>query len=305
VPATAQTRPAPSLPGEQSLPRRRSGRDGNGRAADAHHWRRHSPRARPHLAVLTSLRGAIGTGGAAHPARSELLPSLRGGIAEARRYETWRCSGFPWATSFPPSWARSIRSNARLYASQSIFDLSALNETRAEGHSFEAARLSSRSTREVVVLVTANLYLQALASNATRRLGSRAARDGAGTPGAGDRSQAERHHRRHRRRPVRGAAEHRAPACHGGGERVSEGKACSWPAWSAFRWGQPFTLSTTVPELPAPDMTVEQAVERAYRHAPRLSRGAGRLAQPSRGARRSSPTSCRRCASPPITARSA
>ena len=56
--------------------------------------------------------------------------------------------------------------DARLTVTQTAFDLSAINEARSESHNVAAARHSYRSARETVVLVTANLYLQALASAA-------------------------------------------------------------------------------------------------------------------------------------------
>ena len=50
--------------------------------------------------------------------------------------------------------------------SQTIFDLHALNDDRAEQHNIAAAQHSYKSARDLVVLVAANVYLQALAASA-------------------------------------------------------------------------------------------------------------------------------------------
>jgi outer membrane protein TolC len=56
--------------------------------------------------------------------------------------------------------------DARVFVTQRVLDLAALNDTRAESHELAAAGHSYRSARDLVVLVSANLYLQALAGSA-------------------------------------------------------------------------------------------------------------------------------------------
>src|SRR5439155_23269777 len=50
--------------------------------------------------------------------------------------------------------------------SQSVIDLSAIRDARARAHDISAARYSYKSARDLVVLVSANLYLQGLATAA-------------------------------------------------------------------------------------------------------------------------------------------
>jgi outer membrane protein TolC len=219
------------------------------------------------LAVLASDQGIDRARGAQRIALSQLLPNLTAGVAEARQVRNLEVFGFPLGDQFPSLVGPFNTFDARLYASQSIFDLSALKETRAESHNVEAARLSSRSTREVVILVTANLYLQALAANA-RADSARAQLETAqalqaqavdlkqsGIIAGIDVVRSEVRLSTERQRAT--AAENEFQKA-----KLQLARVVGLPL------GQMFTLSTVIPELPAPDMTVEQAVERAYRARP-------------------------------------
>ena len=53
--------------------------------------------------------------------------------------------------------------DTRVYLTQSVLDFRALNQNRAESENVTAAEYSARNTRELVVLVCGNLYLQAVA----------------------------------------------------------------------------------------------------------------------------------------------
>ena len=221
----------------------------------------------PNLAVLTSEQGVDRARGARRIALSQLLPNISAGVAEARQVRNLAVFGFPLGDSFPSIVGPFNTFDARLYASQSIFDLSALKETRAEAHNVEAARLSSRSAREIVILVTANLYLQALASNA-RADSARAQLETAtalhtqaldlkqsGIIAGIDVVRAEVRQSTERQRAT--AAENEFQKA-----KLQLARVIGLPL------GQAFTLTTAVPDLPTPDMTVEQAVERAYRTRP-------------------------------------
>ncbi|HEV3142129.1 MAG TPA: TolC family protein, partial [Vicinamibacterales bacterium] len=56
--------------------------------------------------------------------------------------------------------------DARVFLTQAIFDLHAINASRAEQHNVDAARFDYKNARDVVVLVSANTYAQALAASA-------------------------------------------------------------------------------------------------------------------------------------------
>jgi outer membrane protein TolC len=56
--------------------------------------------------------------------------------------------------------------DARVFVSQSIFNSAAINEENAAAHHLEAAKHNYRGARSLVMLASANLYLQALAAEA-------------------------------------------------------------------------------------------------------------------------------------------
>ena len=219
------------------------------------------------LAVLTSEQGVDRAQALRRVALSELRPNISAGLAEARQVINLEVFGFPLRGQFPPVVGPFNTFDARLYASQSIFNLRALNDTRAETHNVEAARLSSRSAREIVILVTANLYLQALAATA-RADSARAQLETAqalqtqavdlkqsGIIAGIDVVRAEVRLSTDRQRAT--AAENEFQKA-----KLQLARVIGLPL------GQPFNLSTVVPDLPTPDVTLEEAVERAYRTRP-------------------------------------
>ena len=56
--------------------------------------------------------------------------------------------------------------DARVFVSQALIDLRAMNDLRAERHHVAAAQLTVKSARDLVVLVAVSLYLQANAAAA-------------------------------------------------------------------------------------------------------------------------------------------
>jgi outer membrane protein TolC len=98
-------------------------------------------------------------------ALSQLLPTVTTGVTEMPQQIDLAALGFE---GFP-----GIRTvigpfnvfDARAYLSQTILDLSALDRYRAANERIKAARYSDENTRDLVVFVCANLYLQAVASN--------------------------------------------------------------------------------------------------------------------------------------------
>ncbi|MEZ5420368.1 MAG: TolC family protein [Vicinamibacterales bacterium] len=95
----------------------------------------------------------------------ELLPQVDARTSLSRQTTNLAAFGFD-TTLFPgvPSIVGPFNVfDARLAASQTVFDLSAINDLRHDRHASEAARLDTLDTREVVVLVVTDLYLQAAA----------------------------------------------------------------------------------------------------------------------------------------------
>ena len=117
------------------------------------------------LGVLMAEQSVGQASGARWVALSGLLPNINGRISEVRQTENLEAFGFPLSPGTPPIVGPFNVFDARVYLSQAIVDLRALNDVRAQTHTLEAARHSYRSARDLVVLVSANAYLQALASS--------------------------------------------------------------------------------------------------------------------------------------------
>jgi len=97
---------------------------------------------------------------------SRLLPNVSAGLTESRRKTNLEAFGFPLGPDFPKVVGPFNVFDARVFASQTIFDLDALNESRADGHRIAATEHTYKHARSIVMLATANMYLQALASQA-------------------------------------------------------------------------------------------------------------------------------------------
>lgn len=94
----------------------------------------------------------------------DLLPQVEARTSMTRQTTNLAAFGFD-TTLFPgvPSLVGPFNVfDARLAASQTVFDLSALNDLRHDRHVLEAARLDALDVREVVTLVVTDLYLQAV-----------------------------------------------------------------------------------------------------------------------------------------------
>src|SRR5580765_3771591 len=104
--------------------------------------------------------------GARWKAMGGMLPTINGRVSETRQLIDLAAYGFPLPEGIPPIVGPFNLFDARVYVTQPIVDLRALNDVRAERHNVAAAQHNYRSARELVVLVAANAYLQTLASAA-------------------------------------------------------------------------------------------------------------------------------------------
>ena len=154
--------------------------------------------------------------------------------------------------------------DARLYLSQSVLDFKALNDARAEAHNIAAARYEYKSARDLVVLVAVDAYAQALSASA-RVDAARTQVDTAQAlyNQAVDLKQGGL---------VAGIEVLRAEV------QLATDRQRITAAQTAFEKaklqlahliglpiGQPFTLTDPVFTPPIPEMTLEQAVDRAYK----------------------------------------
>ena len=224
------------------------------------------------LGVLTAEQSVNRAGGARWQALSDLLPNVNARVGETRQRINLAAFGFSGGAGSPFADIPSIVGpfnvfDARLFLSQAIVDLGALNHSRAASHDAEAARHTFTNARNFVIHVAGNLYIQALAAE-SRATASRAQRDTAnalftqaqdlkqgGIIAGVDVLRAEVQLNTETQRTT--AAENDAEKA-----KLQLARAIGLPL------GQRFALDPNLPELPDPDLTLEQAIEAAYRTRP-------------------------------------
>ncbi len=220
------------------------------------------------LGVLLSEQAVDHAAGARWIALSDMLPNVSGRLAESRQRINLEAFGFNPSSFGLASVVGPFNTfDARIYLTQSLFDLHALNNTRAENHNVEAARLSVKSARDIVVLVAANAYLEALAADA-RLQSTRADVDTSqalftqaqdlkqnGIIAGIDVIRAEVRLNSDRQRAT--TAQNDLAKT-----RLQLARVIGLPI------GQPFALSAQLPNVPVPDMTLDQALQQAYKDRP-------------------------------------
>jgi len=227
------------------------------------------------LGSILGRAAVAGAEGARQGARADLLPQLRAGVVESRQKINLAAFGLD-APGLPQTVGPFNVFDARAYLQQTVLDLGALNRSRASASSLEAARQDEHGTRDLVVLVCAQLYLQAVAGE-SRIAAARAqldtaqallavARDRKATGlGAGIevlRAQVQEQSLRQRRI----VAEQDAAK-----EKLALARAIGLPL------GQRFRLADPMPFVPAAPPTVEEAVDRAWSGRPDLKAARARV----------------------------
>jgi outer membrane protein TolC len=119
---------------------------------------------RHNLAVLSTEYSVEAARGSRWRALSELLPAISTRASRSEQVLNLAAFGFP-----PPPGGSSIVGpfsviDARVFLTQSVLDFRAINDARAQGKALDAARLQVKNARDLVVLVTANLYSQVIAT---------------------------------------------------------------------------------------------------------------------------------------------
>jgi outer membrane protein TolC len=97
---------------------------------------------------------------------ANLLPSVSGRVDESAQQINLAAFGFPGLPGVAPIVGPFGLSEARGFLSQRIFDWNAIQKEHSARIEERAAQLSEADTREIVVLVVANLYLQSVATEA-------------------------------------------------------------------------------------------------------------------------------------------
>jgi outer membrane protein TolC len=216
------------------------------------------------LGVLLSGDGVDRARGARLRALADLLPNVTGRLSETRQQLNLAAYGFPLPSGIPSIVGPFNLFDARVYVSQSVLDFKALNEARAEGHHIAAARYDYKNARDLVVLVTVNAYAQALAASARVDV-TRAQVDTAqalytqavdlkqsGLIAGIDVLRAEVQLGTDRQRVTAAQATFEK-------DKLQLARLIGLPL------GQAFTLTDQISSAPIPEMTLEQALDRAYK----------------------------------------
>lgn len=201
---------------------------------------------------------------AAHGARwqalAELLPHIRGGVSERRQVINLEAFGFP---APDPIVGPFNVFDARVGLSQRLIDVAALNTARAAALDEKVQELGVQSARELVVLVSVNLYLEAISASSRidvaraqletaevlqRQAGNLKA---SGLVAGIDVLRAEAQVQRQRQRLI--VAENEFEKA-----KLRLGRAIGLPAGQAIR------LTDTIPFEPLVPVPLERALEDAY-----------------------------------------
>jgi outer membrane protein TolC len=220
------------------------------------------------LGVLTADEQLGRANGTRWKELSALLPNVKARISETQLKINLQAFGFgsSFGSAFgdvPPVVGPFNVFDARVYLSQAILDFGALNHTKSESHNVNAAQYTLRGARDLVVWVAGTLYLQALAADA-RVESARAQQQTAqtlynqaldlkqnGIVAGIDvlRSEVQLNVQTNRATTAASDAEK---------AKLQLARVLGLPL------GQNFVLDPALPELPDPDLTLEQAIERAY-----------------------------------------
>lgn len=219
------------------------------------------------LGILLSDNARGHAEGARWNAMGALLPTINGRISETRQMLDLAAYGFPLPEGIPPIVGPFNLFDARVAVTQPIVDLKALNDLRAERHNVAAAGHTYQSARELVVLVSANAYLQALAASA-RAGAARAQMQSAqalysqattlkqnGLVAGIDVLRAEVQLSTEKQRVTATANDFEKA-------KLQLGRMIGLPI------GQELTLMSELPSVPVPDITLADALDRAYKSRP-------------------------------------
>ncbi len=117
------------------------------------------------LGVLLQSYNSIAARGEKWKELSELLPNVRGAVSVNVAQDNLAARGLRFP-GFPTVVGPYGFTDARVYLTQSILNLKALNRERGAAENERAAQYSYKDARELVVLATGNAYLQALSGAA-------------------------------------------------------------------------------------------------------------------------------------------
>ena len=218
------------------------------------------------LSLLLAEQATTGARGARYRALADVLPTMTGRVAESVQEINLAAYGIPPPATGPIIGPFAVF-DARLLVSGNFLDLHALNLLRARTEDVNAAQLELQNARDLIVLVVGATYMQALAGEArvvsveaqlaTAQALYRLALDmkNAGmVPGIDVlRSQVAMQVQQQRLLAARNDFAK---------QKLALGRSIGLPA------GQEYNLTEKIPFTPVAPLTLEQALERAYRDRP-------------------------------------
>lgn len=201
---------------------------------------------------------------AAHGARwralASLLPNISAGTSEIRQVINLDAYGFPGEPSIIGPFNVF---DARVYVSQPVVDMRALNDARAASANERAEKLGVRTARDLVTLVAVNLYLESVAASsrieaahaqlqtADALLEQASDMKQAGVIAGIDVLRAQVQVQNQRQRTIRAENDFEKV-------KLQLARAIGLPA------GQTFTLTDRIPYAPLPGVTLEGALKTAF-----------------------------------------
>ncbi|MCL5006288.1 MAG: TolC family protein [Acidobacteria bacterium] len=120
---------------------------------------------RYNLGLLLSDQATLQARGARITALSRLLPKISAGSSETSEQINLKALGFPNFPGIPPIIGPFSVFDVRGYFDQPILNLQDLHQERAESDNAKAAHYTYQNARDLVVLVAANLYLEAVSGS--------------------------------------------------------------------------------------------------------------------------------------------
>lgn len=239
---------------------------------------------RQNLGLVLGEQGTRAAEAARLLARSGLLPFVTASTSDTSEQINLKAFGFSFPGINPIVGPFNVF-DARIIASQPVLNFAAIYNARAGSQGLQAARYSYQDARDVVVLVVAGLYLQAVAGsarietaeaqfNTAEALYKRAVdMKSAGMVAGIDvlRAQVEMQAQRQRVIFFRNEFEK---------QKLSLSRAIGLPL------GQPLTLADPVAYTPPPAMNLEQALAQAFQDRSDY-RGANSLVSAAESAKRS------------------
>jgi outer membrane protein TolC len=216
------------------------------------------------LAALLSIHSVEAAKGARVLALSRLLPKVSAGVTEVQQQVNLAAMGFGGFPGVPSIIGPYNVFDVRASLSQPILDFSALREYRASSENVKAVQFSDQNTRDLVVFVCANLYLQTVAGHsrieATRAQVNTAQvlydlavdQKAAGVSPGIEVLRAQVELQAQQQRLI--VAEDQFAK-----DKLALARAIGLPL------GQEITLTDSLSFVPAPTISLEESVQRAYR----------------------------------------